>query len=143
MSRSIQQHPAERLVTTYLKKLRNTSNTRPERQVLAAASKLIHDVLTNCCCDTVTIVSAVLTMLNPRDSVVYTFCGMQVSADDGNEPDLAEYLAGAFNALKITYNFPGTFTFNNVTRTITYTGDICIPCADPHFIEDIQPGNNE
>lgn len=51
MTRTIKIHPVENLVTAYLKRFANTSNTRGKKNIIEKASKLIRIALRDPCCE--------------------------------------------------------------------------------------------
>lgn len=124
-----------------LRALLNGVDVRKWRESLERAKTALENMISNPCCGpnclTANITSDVLTTLVGRDQLTYSFCSVSVDANSSNEPDLAEFLANALNAAKDSNLLPGTFTFDNNARTVTYTGQYCDSCEELAFFESI------
>lgn len=122
----------------------NGIDARKWRESLERAKTSLENKLNNpCCgtnCPTVNVTHELLSILVGRDILQFSFCNTSVYASSSNEPDLAEFLAGELNANKNSELLPGTFTFDNEARTVTYHGLFCDECETYEFVESISGG---
>lgn len=128
-----------------LRNLLNGIDLRKWRQSLTRAKASLDAAISNpCCvppgppppepCPTLTFTSdplEVIVCTSGRDcGIGLGICGIDSDIFNGtSEPNLAQAIAESLQS----HTTEGTFTYDNVARTVSYTGPICDTCDTPGF----------